>query len=145
MTGKTHATAPADAVEVLEPMNSAQAQEYQRLRAHLSELRLSAAAESLTTVLDAAREAIQGAQIAGAVEMPSALAQVDAVLHQGGSGTAAACLAAGVGSVVVPTYTEQEFNGRALAEAGAGVVVPMSKTSSCRGSSDTYATHISRS
>jgi DNA replication protein DnaC len=56
MTGKTHATAPADAVEVLEPMNSAQAQEYQRLRAHLSELRLSAAAESLTTVLDAARE-----------------------------------------------------------------------------------------
>jgi DNA replication protein DnaC len=37
-------------------MNSAQAQEYQRLRAHLSELRLSAAAESLTTVLDAARD-----------------------------------------------------------------------------------------
>jgi UDP-N-acetylglucosamine:LPS N-acetylglucosamine transferase len=78
-------------------------------------------------VLDAAGEAIQGAQIAGPVEMAAALAQVDAILHQGGSGTAAACLAAGVGSVVVPTYTEQELNGRALADAGAGVVVPMSE------------------
>ena len=47
---------PADAVEVLEPMTTEQAQAYQRLRAHLSELRLSAAAESLTAVLDAARD-----------------------------------------------------------------------------------------
>jgi DNA replication protein DnaC len=40
---------------VLEPMNGDQAQTYQRLRAHLAELRLSAAAESLTAVLDTAR------------------------------------------------------------------------------------------
>ena len=97
------------------------------LRALLPEVvRGTALAGADAVVLDAAGEAIQGAQLAGAVEMASALAQVDAVLHQGGSGTAAACLTAGVGSVVVPTYTEQEFNGRALADAGAGVVVPMS-------------------
>jgi DNA replication protein DnaC len=47
---------PSDAVQVLEPMSGEQAQTYQRLRAHLAELRLSAAAESLSAVLDAARE-----------------------------------------------------------------------------------------
>jgi hypothetical protein len=36
--------AKPDAVEVLEPMSGEQAQTYQRLRAHLAELRLSAAA-----------------------------------------------------------------------------------------------------
>jgi hypothetical protein len=98
------------------------------LRALLPEVvRGTALAGVDAVVLDAAGEAIQGAQIAGPVEMAAALAQVDAILHQGGSGTAAACLAAGVGSVVVPTYTEQELNGRALADAGAGVVVPMSE------------------
>ena len=76
-------------------------------------------------VLDAADTALEGAQVHGPLDTAAAFAQVDAVLHQGGSGTAAACLTAGVGSVVVPAYTEQEFNGRALAAAGAGVVVPM--------------------
>jgi DNA replication protein DnaC len=47
---------PTDAVQVLEPMSGEQAQTYQRLRAHLAELRLAAAAESLTSVLDAARD-----------------------------------------------------------------------------------------
>jgi DNA replication protein DnaC len=56
MTGKAKTSPPADAVEVMQPMSSEQAQEYQRLRAHLTELRLSAAAESLTAVLDAARD-----------------------------------------------------------------------------------------
>jgi len=56
VTGKPRTSTPAAHVEVLEPMTGAQAQEYQRLRAHLAELRLSAAAESLTAVLDAARE-----------------------------------------------------------------------------------------
>ncbi len=42
-------------VEMLEPMGGEQAQAYQRLRAHLTELRLPAAAESLSAVLDAAR------------------------------------------------------------------------------------------
>jgi DNA replication protein DnaC len=54
VTGKPRAATPADAVAVLEPMNGARA--YQRLRTHLSELRMSAAAESLTAVLDAARD-----------------------------------------------------------------------------------------
>jgi DNA replication protein DnaC len=45
-----------DAVEILKPMSTEQAQAYQRLRAHLTELRFSAAAESLTVVLDAARD-----------------------------------------------------------------------------------------
>jgi DNA replication protein DnaC len=54
MTGKRATT---ETVGVLEPMSSEQARTYQRLRSHLSELRLSAAAESLTTVLDQAREA----------------------------------------------------------------------------------------
>jgi EryCIII-like glycosyltransferase len=77
-------------------------------------------------VLDAAGSDLgDGVQVHGPVDIAAAFAQVDAVLHQGGSGTAAACLVAGIGSVVVPTYTEQEFNGRALAAAGAGVVVPM--------------------
>ena len=99
------------------------------LRALLPEVvRGTALAGTDPVVLDAAGEAVHGAQIAVPVEMTSALAQVDAVLHQGGSGTAAACLAAGVGSAVVPTYTEQELNGRALAAAGAGVVVPMAES-----------------
>jgi DNA replication protein DnaC len=41
--------------EAPEPMSSGEAAAYQRLRAHLDVLRLGAAAESLTTVLDAAR------------------------------------------------------------------------------------------
>src|SRR6266516_1278298 len=56
MTGKSRAATPPDGVDVLEPMSGAQAQTYQRLRAPLAELRLTAAAESLTSVLDAARE-----------------------------------------------------------------------------------------
>lgn len=44
-----------DAVAALEPMSGGEAAVYQRLRAHLDVLRLGAAAESLTTVLDAAR------------------------------------------------------------------------------------------
>jgi DNA replication protein DnaC len=47
---------PPEQVDALEPMNGEQAQTYQRLRAHLAELRLSAAADSLTAVLDAARD-----------------------------------------------------------------------------------------
>jgi DNA replication protein DnaC len=43
-------------VDPLEPMTSSEAQAYQRLRGHLAELRLSAAAEALTSVLDTARE-----------------------------------------------------------------------------------------
>jgi DNA replication protein DnaC len=42
--------------EVSEPMSSAEAGDYQRLRGHLTELRLAAAAEALTSVLDTARE-----------------------------------------------------------------------------------------
>ena len=53
MTAKTSKN--ADAVELLEPMGGGEAAAYQRLRAHLDVLRLGAAAESLTTVLDAAR------------------------------------------------------------------------------------------
>jgi DNA replication protein DnaC len=45
----------AEAVQTLEPNNGGEAAAYQRLRAHLDVLRLGAAAESLTTVLDAAR------------------------------------------------------------------------------------------
>src|SRR5664279_6028953 len=53
MTAKTSKN--ADAVELLEPMGGGEAAAYQRLRAHLDVLRLGAAAESLTTVLDAVR------------------------------------------------------------------------------------------
>lgn len=44
------------ATTVLEPMSSGEAAAYQRLRAHLDTLKLAAAAEALTTVLDVARE-----------------------------------------------------------------------------------------
>jgi DNA replication protein DnaC len=54
-TDMTDMTDMTDGVEVGEPMGGEQARAYQRLRTHLSELRLSAAAESLTAVLDAAR------------------------------------------------------------------------------------------
>jgi DNA replication protein DnaC len=43
------------AADSLEPMGGGEAAAYQRLRAHLDVLRLGAAADSLTTVLDAAR------------------------------------------------------------------------------------------
>jgi DNA replication protein DnaC len=56
MTGARRSAMTADAAEMLEPMGGEQAQTYQRLRSHLAELRLGAAAESLTTVLDAARD-----------------------------------------------------------------------------------------
>jgi DNA replication protein DnaC len=55
MTGESSASAPG-VVATLEPMTGREAQTYQRLRAHLAQLRLTAAAESLTTVLDAARD-----------------------------------------------------------------------------------------
>jgi DNA replication protein DnaC len=51
MTART----PDDA-QLPEPMSGSEAAAYQRLRAHLDDLKLSAAAGSLTTVLDAARE-----------------------------------------------------------------------------------------
>ncbi|MGH8861483.1 MAG: IS21-like element helper ATPase IstB [Jatrophihabitantaceae bacterium] len=44
------------AVDVPEPMDGGQAQTYQRLRAHLDTLKLGAAADALTTVLDTARD-----------------------------------------------------------------------------------------
>jgi DNA replication protein DnaC len=56
VSGNPRAATTADAVAVVEPMSGPQAQQYQRPRAHLSELRMSAAAESLTAVLDAARD-----------------------------------------------------------------------------------------
>jgi DNA replication protein DnaC len=43
------------AVDVLEPMSSGEAATYQRLRAHLADLKLTAAADALTGVLDTAR------------------------------------------------------------------------------------------
>jgi DNA replication protein DnaC len=43
-------------VDALEPMSAGQAETYQRLRAHLAELKLAAAAEALTGVLDTARD-----------------------------------------------------------------------------------------
>jgi DNA replication protein DnaC len=52
MTGRNNG---ATDVEVLEPMSSAEADTYQRLRTHLADLRMAAAAEALTGVLDAAR------------------------------------------------------------------------------------------
>ncbi len=51
MTAKT--TTAADAPE---PMTRCEAETYQRLRAHLDTLKLAAAAESLTSVLDTARD-----------------------------------------------------------------------------------------
>lgn len=48
-------TTALGAAQVLEPMPSREAEAYQRLRAHLATLKLGAAAEALTTVLDAAR------------------------------------------------------------------------------------------
>lgn len=49
-------TTPEGATAALEPMTGREAQTYQRLRAHLAQLRLGAAAESLTAILDAARD-----------------------------------------------------------------------------------------
>jgi DNA replication protein DnaC len=46
----------ADRVDALAPMSGAEAETYQRLRAHLAELRLGAAAAALTGVLDDARD-----------------------------------------------------------------------------------------
>jgi DNA replication protein DnaC len=59
VTGESSVPAPGattGAVATLEPMTGREAHTYQRLRAHLAALRLTAAAESLTTVLDAARD-----------------------------------------------------------------------------------------
>jgi DNA replication protein DnaC len=51
----TAANARGDGVDPLEPAPSTQAATYQRLRSHLTTLKLTAAAEALTQVLDAAR------------------------------------------------------------------------------------------
>lgn len=56
MSSSAPATGTEARVDALVPMNSSQAETYQRLRAHLAVLKLTAAAESLTGVLDAARE-----------------------------------------------------------------------------------------
>ena len=63
-------------VDTLEPTSSTQAQTYQRLRAHLAELKLTAAAESLTSVLDIARD--QNLDVISALERLLAI-EVDAV------------------------------------------------------------------
>jgi DNA replication protein DnaC len=46
----------ASGVDPLEPMSNSEAEAYQRLRSHLATLKLTAAAEALTAVLDAARD-----------------------------------------------------------------------------------------
>ena len=46
----------ANGVDPLEPINNSEAEAYQRLRSHLATLKLTAAAEALTAVLDAARD-----------------------------------------------------------------------------------------
>ncbi len=55
MNARAPGNTPAG-VDALEPMSSTEAETYQRLRAHLGVLKLSTAAESLTGVLDAARD-----------------------------------------------------------------------------------------
>lgn len=50
------ATTRADGAQLLEPTASTEAEIYQRLRAHLTTLKLPATAEALTGVLDAARD-----------------------------------------------------------------------------------------
>jgi DNA replication protein DnaC len=46
----------SNGIDPLEPMSTSEAEAYQRLRAHLATLKLTAAAEALTAVLDAARD-----------------------------------------------------------------------------------------
>lgn len=70
------AAAPGGGVDALEPMSSAEAQTYQRLRAHLTELKLTTAGASLTEVLDAARE--QNLSLIAVLERLLAI-EVDAV------------------------------------------------------------------
>lgn len=55
MTTRTTKDTANTATAAAEPMSGGEAAAYQRLRAHLDVLRLSAAAGSLSTVLDAAR------------------------------------------------------------------------------------------
>jgi UDP:flavonoid glycosyltransferase YjiC (YdhE family) len=44
--------------------------------------------------------------------------RVSAVVHHGGAGTTAACLRAGVPSVVLPSFADQAFWGRRVTELG---------------------------
>jgi DNA replication protein DnaC len=53
-------------VEPVEPMTAREAETYQRLRAHLATLKLTAAAEALTLVLDAA--GTENLSLVGALE-----------------------------------------------------------------------------
>lgn len=63
----------------------------------------------------------------GPLEMQVALAGCDAAVHHGGSGTAMACLAAGVPAVAVPSNSEREHTARALEALGAGRMVEVSQ------------------
>ncbi len=57
------------------------------------------------------------------VPQGSVLAAAALVVCHGGSGTTFGALAAGVPLVMVPMWADQPANARAVAEAGAGVVV----------------------
>lgn len=59
--------------------------------------------------------------------LPEVLGHASAVVHQGGIGTCAEALRAGVPSVVVPFGYDQPDNARRLCDLGAGVVVPRSR------------------
>lgn len=57
------------------------------------------------------------------VDQNRVLAEVALVVCHGGSGTVWGALAAGVPVVVVPGFADQAANGRAVAQAGAGMIV----------------------
>jgi UDP:flavonoid glycosyltransferase YjiC (YdhE family) len=75
--------------------------------------------------LDAQLRAAPGLAVLGAVDMGPALRACDAAVHHGGSGTAMACLAAGLPAVAIPANTEREHTARRLDALGAGIFLPV--------------------
>ncbi|MET0342154.1 MAG: glycosyltransferase [Polyangiales bacterium] len=72
-----------------------------------------------------ARHASDRLFVAGYAPYGALMPRCAAVIHQGGIGTTARALAAGVPSVVVGHANDQLDNGRHLARAGAGFVLPL--------------------
>jgi UDP:flavonoid glycosyltransferase YjiC (YdhE family) len=93
--------------------------------------------DAVAGVLDAGADAVvlegrgvvdarEGVQPLETVDAATVLAQVNAAVHHGGSGSIITCLATGIPSIAIPAHGERDFNAHRLEELGAGLRLAVS-------------------
>src|SRR5690606_19870212 len=66
------------------------------------------------------------------ISIPKIAEDCDLMIHHGGHGSCMSSLIYGIPSLVIPTFSEREFNARQLEELGIGIFIPPTELTSER-------------